>query len=53
MSDSLQRTWQVAIAFAAVGILFSLALQNVPLRKELETEFGLAEETEKDKEGTV
>ncbi|OJJ42583.1 hypothetical protein ASPZODRAFT_155246 [Penicilliopsis zonata CBS 506.65] len=40
-NSSLQRSWQVALAFAGVGVLVSALLKEVPLRKELESEFGM------------
>ncbi|KAJ5618956.1 hypothetical protein N7510_002940 [Penicillium lagena] len=44
-NSSLQRSWQVAIAFAATGFLVAALLKEVPLRKELESEFGMTEKT--------
>ena len=46
-SSALQRSWQVAIAFGAVGFLVAALLKEVPLRKELDTEFGIVEEKDK------
>ncbi|PKS05468.1 hypothetical protein jhhlp_008845 [Lomentospora prolificans] len=42
-TSSLQRSWQVAIVFAAVGFLVAALLKEVPLREELDTEFGMAD----------
>lgn len=42
-SSSLRRSWQVAIAFGVLGFLVALFIGEVPLRKELETEFGMTE----------
>jgi MFS family permease len=43
-SRALQRSWQVAIAFGAVGFIGALVLKQIPLRKELETnDFGMVE----------
>ncbi|KAI2687739.1 hypothetical protein DTO012A7_3692 [Penicillium roqueforti] len=57
LSDSIKRTWQVAIAFAALGLLVVLLEKDVPLRQELDTEFGLDEkgksENAKDSEAGV
>jgi hypothetical protein len=39
--ESLKRCWQVAIGFALVGFLISFIIKDVPLRENLETEFGL------------
>jgi MFS family permease len=39
-SLSLKRTWQAAIAFACLGLLFVFLEKHVPLRTELETQFG-------------
>ncbi|RYO99408.1 hypothetical protein DL764_006820 [Monosporascus ibericus] len=44
--SALQRSWQVAIAFGATGFIAAALLKEVPLRKELDSEFGI---TEKDK----
>ncbi|KAI9776759.1 MAG: hypothetical protein M1839_009403 [Geoglossum umbratile] len=44
LSDSLQRAWQVAIAFAALGFLLVILEKEIPLRQELDTEFGMVEE---------
>ncbi|KAI1416806.1 putative multidrug resistance protein fnx1 [Hypoxylon sp. FL1857] len=41
--DSLQRSWQVGIAFALLGLIIALVTREVPLRTELETQFGLDE----------
>ncbi|KAL9102566.1 MAG: hypothetical protein Q9187_009107 [Circinaria calcarea] len=46
-SDSLKQTWQVAIAFAALGFLLVIVEREVKLRKELDTEFGIAEKEKK------
>ena len=48
--DSLARCWQVGIAFALLGVLVSLVVKEIPLRTELETEFGLVEDEKDDKE---
>ncbi|KAM0323354.1 hypothetical protein ACHAQA_008947 [Verticillium albo-atrum] len=48
LNESLRRTWQVGIGFAAVGFLFVFLEKEVPLRKELDTEFGM-ESREKEK----
>lgn len=43
-SKALQRSWQVVIAFAGLGFLGALVLREVPMRTELETEFGMVED---------
>lgn len=48
--DSLKLCWQVGLAFAFLGILIALVAKEVPMRTELETEFGLAKESEKSTE---
>ncbi|ORY62307.1 major facilitator superfamily domain-containing protein [Pseudomassariella vexata] len=48
---SLRETWQVLIGFAAVAFLLSLCIPEVPLRKTLETKFGLKEGGEDCKSG--
>ena len=47
VNESLQRGWQVAIAFAALGLLVVAFEKEVPLRKELETEYGMDDAKEK------
>jgi hypothetical protein len=44
-SDSLQRVWQTSLAFAAVGLLLAIIQKEVKLRKTLDTDFGLVQET--------
>jgi hypothetical protein len=39
--ESLKRCWQVAIGFALLGFAISFVVKDVPLRENLETEFGL------------
>ena len=50
-TQSLKLTWQVAIVLAAFGFLLVFLQREVKLRTELETEFGLVVENEKDREG--
>ncbi|KAK8092515.1 major facilitator superfamily protein [Apiospora kogelbergensis] len=45
-SRALQRSWQVAIAFGALGFVMAVFLKEVPLRKELDSEFGMTEKGE-------
>ncbi|KAK8013169.1 major facilitator superfamily protein [Apiospora marii] len=40
--DSLRLCWQVGLAFALVGFLLTFVVEEVPMRTELETEFGIA-----------
>ncbi|KAK7928318.1 Major Facilitator Superfamily protein [Apiospora marii] len=49
-SWALQRSWQVAIAFAAAGFVVAVLLKEVPLREELDSEFGMVEKTNTSKE---
>jgi Major Facilitator Superfamily len=42
-SHSLKTTWYVAIAFAGLGFIIVIAEREVPLREELETEFGMTD----------
>ncbi|KAI0452055.1 major facilitator superfamily domain-containing protein [Xylaria acuta] len=42
-SSALQRSWQVGIAFGALGFIAAALLKEVPLRKELDSEFGMTE----------
>lgn len=46
-SDSLKVVWQVAVAFVLLGFLIVFVEEQVQLRTELETEFGLKEEGKK------
>lgn len=39
--DGLKRTWQVSIAFSALGFLLVVFQKEVPLRDKLDTEFGM------------
>ncbi|KAK5046060.1 hypothetical protein LTR84_008517 [Exophiala bonariae] len=41
LNQSLRRTWQVGIGFAALGLALVFLEKDVPLRQELETEFGM------------
>ncbi|ROW13947.1 hypothetical protein VPNG_04078 [Cytospora leucostoma] len=45
--DSLKLCWQVGLAFALLGFLIAIIAKEVPMRTELETEYGLMQETEK------
>lgn len=45
--DSLKLCWQVGLAFALLGFLLTFLAKELPMRTDLETEFGLATETEK------
>jgi Major Facilitator Superfamily len=47
-NDSLQTVWQVAVAFSGLAFLLVFLEKEVPLRKELDTEYGL-EQLEKEK----
>lgn len=40
-SAALQRSWQVAIAFGAAGLIVAAVIRQTPLRVENETEFGM------------
>ncbi|KAK3385637.1 MFS general substrate transporter-like protein [Podospora didyma] len=51
VGESLQRSWQIAIAFAVAGFLFVAFEKEIVLRQELETEFGIAATTTADKSG--
>ncbi|KAI0485719.1 major facilitator superfamily domain-containing protein [Xylaria cf. heliscus] len=42
-SDTLHFMWQISLAFAAVNFLIIIFEKQVPLRTELETEFGMEE----------
>ncbi|KIW78069.1 hypothetical protein Z517_07902 [Fonsecaea pedrosoi CBS 271.37] len=48
LNGSLRRTWQVSIGFAALGFLLPFFEKEIPLRQELETEFGMEKKENKD-----
>ncbi|GAW13743.1 hypothetical protein EKO27_g1637 [Xylaria grammica] len=50
-SDSLKLCWQVGLAFALFGFLLTFVAKEIPMRTELETEFGLAEESDRNGNG--
>lgn len=51
--DSLKLCWQVGLAFSLLGFLIALVAKDVPMRTELETEFGMMQGIEKSpKDGT-
>lgn len=41
LNESLRRAWKVGIGFAALGFLLVFLEKEIPLRQELETEFGM------------
>ncbi|AEO63916.1 uncharacterized protein THITE_2141906 [Thermothielavioides terrestris NRRL 8126] len=46
-NSALQRSWQVAIGFAGVGFIAACVIKEIPLRKELDTEYGMVDEKDK------
>ncbi|KAH8692223.1 major facilitator superfamily domain-containing protein [Talaromyces proteolyticus] len=52
-NKALSRVWRYSIAFAAVALLLVLLEKEVPLRKELETEYGLETISERNKDSSV
>ena len=46
--QSLKRCWQVAMGFALLGFLIAFVIKDVPLREQLETEYGLEHRAERD-----
>ncbi|GAW16653.1 hypothetical protein ANO14919_060890 [Xylariales sp. No.14919] len=42
-SSALRLSWQVGIAFGALGFVAAAVMKEVPLRKELDSEFGMTE----------
>ncbi|PWY66032.1 multidrug resistance protein Fnx1, partial [Aspergillus heteromorphus CBS 117.55] len=42
--DSLRIVWYVGLAFGLLGFLVAFVVQEVPMREQLDTEFGLQEE---------
>ncbi|KAI0595289.1 putative multidrug resistance protein fnx1 [Biscogniauxia sp. FL1348] len=49
--SSLKLCWQVGLAFALLGFLLTFLAKEIPMRTELETEFGLAEGSEGKSDG--
>ncbi|KAL2869147.1 major facilitator superfamily domain-containing protein [Aspergillus lucknowensis] len=47
-ATALQRSWQVAIAFGAVGFIAAAVMKQIPLRQENDTDFGMVDK-KKDK----
>ena len=41
LDESLRRAWQIGLGFAALGFLLVFLEKDIPLRQELETEFGI------------
>jgi len=46
-NSALQRSWQVAIGFGALGLIAAALMKEMPLRKENKTEFGMVEKEDK------
>ncbi|KAJ5904317.1 Major facilitator superfamily domain general substrate transporter [Penicillium tannophilum] len=44
-SDSLKLVWEVSVAFCALACILVFLEREVPLRKELETDYGMMEKT--------
>ncbi|GAP83763.1 putative major Facilitator Superfamily protein [Rosellinia necatrix] len=44
---SLQRTWQIAVVFAGFSFLAALCEKEIPLRQDLETDYGIEGNVEK------
>jgi MFS family permease len=42
--DSLKLVWQVGIAFGLLGFLIALVVKEIPMREQLETEFGMVDD---------
>ncbi|RAL63733.1 hypothetical protein DID88_003380 [Monilinia fructigena] len=51
--DSLKLCWQVGLAFALLGFLLTFFAKEMPMRTELETEFGLTGESTKKNNGEI
>ncbi|KAK5203470.1 hypothetical protein LTR41_010833 [Exophiala xenobiotica] len=47
LNESLRRTWQVGIGFAALGFLLVFLEKEYPLRQELDSQFGMEKEDNK------
>lgn len=46
-ADSLKLTWQVAIDFCLLGFVISLIIEEIALRQESDTKFGIDDKKEK------
>lgn len=44
---ALRRSWQVAIAFGAVGFIAVAVMKQIPLREKNDTDFGMVKNNEK------
>jgi hypothetical protein len=42
-SKSLRQTWLVSLAFAGMGLLAAFLAREVPMRSELDTQYGMEE----------
>ncbi|KAI9693982.1 MAG: hypothetical protein M1822_003253 [Bathelium mastoideum] len=42
--DALKRVWQISVVFAGIAFLSTLLEKEIPLRTEIETDFGLVDE---------
>ena len=49
LTESLKRTWYVAIAFSALGFLLVILEKEIPLRQELDTEYGMVKKEKTDR----
>jgi len=49
---SLERCWQVAVGFSLLGFLLCFVVRDIPLRDQLETEYGLEPPSGRDKANT-
>lgn len=45
--DAMKLVWYISVGFAAFGFFLAFLMKEVPLRKELETEFGIDEKRQK------
>lgn len=50
--DSLKLCWQVALAFALFGFLLTFLVKEIPMRTDLETEYGMMENSNESKNKT-
>ncbi len=46
-SSALQRSWQVALGFGLAGFIAAAVIKQIPLRKELDTDFGMVEKKDR------
>ena len=49
-NTALRRSWQVAVAFGAVGFIAAAVMKQIPLREKNDTDFGMVDKKDKPSE---